>query len=155
MSLSVFLRIHMFLHGDSVSVFISSVANQAHFRPARLIRSPVTCCTQGRGGRGCFYGVRWWIVVIVIRMLSVMNVLLTLFVITPCRPDATPPKAPSLLVKRRHVGPAAAVMYEAARRRALVKKNQWRRMCVGKTGFNEATCSKLLGFFYFVFLITY
>lgn len=111
---------HMFLHGDSVSVFISSVANRANFRPARLIRSPVTCCTQGRGGRGCFYGVREWIAVIVTRMLRVMNVLLTLFVITPCRPDATPPKAPSLLVKRRHVGPAAAVMYEAARRRALV-----------------------------------
>lgn len=69
---------------------------------------------------GVSMGTRSPIAVIVTRMLRVMNVLLTLFVITLCRPCATPPKAPSLLVKRRHVGPAAAVMYEAARLRALV-----------------------------------
>lgn len=60
------------------------------------------------------------IAAIVTRMLRVMNVLLTLFVITPRRPCATPPKASSLLVKRRHVGPAVAMMYEAARLRAFV-----------------------------------
>lgn len=105
--------------------------------------------------------------VIVTWMLWVMNVLLTLFVITLCRPDATPPKAPSLLVERRHVGPASAVMYEVARRRALVifffhkGRKEWLKkkekkmveadICWQNCGFNEATCAKPLDFFILYF----